>query len=111
MKIDKFQKGDVTVVVPHGSLDIDTRKLFKDVLIGLIDTGATAILVDLSAVDFITSTGLSALIMPAMRLEKESGKFAVCSLNENIMRVFEVSGFSRIMNVYPSTDSALENMS
>jgi len=111
MKIDKFEKGDVTVVVPHGSLDIDTRKLFKDVLIGLIDTGATAILVDLSAVDFITSTGLSALIMPAMRLEKESGKFAVCSLNENIMRVFEVSGFSRIMNVYPNADSALENMS
>ena len=111
MKIDKFEKGDVTVVVPHGSLDIDTRKLFKDVLIGLIDTGATAILVDLSAVDFITSTGLSALIMPAMRLEKESGKFAVCSLNENITRVFEICGFSTIMNVYPSADSALENMS
>ena len=111
MKIDKFKKGDVTVVVPHGSLDIDTRKLFKDVLIGLIDTGATAILVDLSAVDFITSTGLSALLMPAMRLEKESGKFAVCSLNENVMRVFEISGFSKIMNVYPSADSALENMS
>ncbi len=111
MKIDKFEKGDGTVVVPYGSLDIDTRKLFKDVLIGLIDTGATAILVDLSAVDFITSTGLSALIMPAMRLEKESGKFAVCSLNENVMRVFEISGFSKIMNVYPSADSALENMS
>lgn len=111
MKIDEFEKGDVTVVVPHGSLDIDTRKLFKDVLIGLIDTGATAILVDLSAVDFMTSTGLSALIMAAMRLEKESGKFAVCSLNENIMRVFEISGFSKIMNVYPSADSALENMS
>ncbi len=111
MKIDKFEKGDVTVVVPHGSLDIDTRKLFKDVLIGLIDTGATAILVDLSAVDFMTSTGLAALLSTAMRLEEVSGKFAVCSLNENVMRVFEISGFSKIMNVYPSADSALENIS
>ncbi len=111
MKIDNFKKGDVTVVVPHGSLDIDTRKLFKDVLIGFIDTGATAILVDLTAVDFMTSTGLSALLSTAMRLEEVSGKFAVCSLNENLMRVFELSGFSKIMNVYPSADSALENMS
>ncbi len=111
MKIDNFKKGDVTVVVPHGSLDIDTRKLFKDVLIGLIDTGATAILVDLSAVDFMTSTGLSALLSTAMRLEEVSGKFAVCSLNENVMRVFEISGFSKIMNVYPSADSALADMS
>ncbi len=111
MKIDKFKKGDVTVVVPHGSLDIDTRKLFKDVLMGLIDTEATAILVDLSAVDFMTSTGLSALLWTAMRLEEVDGKFAVCSLNENVMRVFEISGFPKIMNVYPSADSALENMS
>ncbi len=111
MKIDNFKKGDVTVIVPHGSLDIDTRKLFKDVLIGHIDTGATAILVDLSAVDFMTSTGLSALLSTARRLEEVSGKFAVCSLNENVMRVFEISGFSKIMNVYPNADSALENMS
>ncbi len=111
MKIDKFTKGDVTVVVPHGSLDIDTRKLFKDVLIGLIDTEATAILVDLSAVDFMTSTGLSVLLWTAMRLEEVDGKFAVCSLNENVMRVFEISGFYKIMNVHPSVDSALENMS
>ena len=111
MKIDKFKKGDVTVIVPRGSLDIDTRKLFKDVLVGLIDTEATAILVDLSAVDFMTSTGLSALLRPAMRLEEVGGKFAVCSLNENVMRVFEICGFSKIMSVYPNADSALENMS
>ncbi|MEE8607415.1 MAG: STAS domain-containing protein, partial [Nitrospiraceae bacterium] len=101
-QIDDFEKGGVTVVVPHGSLDIDSRKLLKDRLVSLIDVGATAILVDLSAVDYITSTGLSALLLPAMRLEKESGKFAVCSLNENITRVFEICGFSTIMNVYPS---------
>ena len=109
MKIDEW--GDVTVVVPHGSLNIDTRKRFADVLIGCIDTGASKILVDLSAVDFMTATGLGALLSTAKRLEKVSGKFAVCSLDENVRRVFKVSGFSKIMDVYPSADSALENMS
>ena len=109
-KIDQRKKGDIMVVTPNGALDVDTRKLFKDVLIGLIDCGETAILVDLSAVDFIDSTGLSALLSPAMRLEELSGKFAVCSVNENIMRTFELSGFTKFLDVYPSADSALANM-
>ena len=58
MKIDRNKRGDVVVVAPHGSLDIDTRKIFQDMLIGLLNTGETAILVDLSHVDFMTSTGL-----------------------------------------------------
>ena len=111
MKIDQFKKGDITVVVPHGSLDIDTRQLFKDVLIGLIDCGETAVLVDLSAIEFMTSTGLSALLSAAKRMEEEGGKFAVCSLTENVKFVFDLSNFGSIFDIYPSTDSALEKMS
>ena len=111
MKIENFKKGDVTVVVPHGSLDIDTHKMFKDELIGFIDCGATAILVDLSAVDFVTSTGLSALLSTKMRMEEVSGKFAICSLIENVERVSELVGLPKIMNVYPSVDNAIKDMS
>ncbi len=98
MKIDKSKNGGVMVVVPHGSLDINTRKLFQDELLGLVDCGETAILVDLSAVEFITSTGLSALLSAAKRVEEIGGKFAVCSLNDNIRRVVKVSGFGTIFD-------------
>lgn len=111
MKMDKFKKGDITVVVPREPLDIDTRKMFKDALIGLIDNGAKAIVVDLSAVDFVTSTGLSALLSTAMRMEEVSGKFAICSLSQNTLRTFELAGFLKIMSVYPSAESAMEDLS
>ena len=110
MKIDEFKKGDVTVVVPHGTLDIDTRKLFKDMLIGLIDCGETAVLVDLSAIEFITSTGLSALLQAAGRMEEEGGKFAVCSLSEVVTRTFELSSFPSVIKVYKSAETALPRM-
>ena len=110
MKIDRNQRGTVVVVAPHGSLDIDTRKIFHDMLIGLLDTGETAILVDLSHVDFMTSTGLSAMLVVAKRVEDIAGKFAICSLNKDLQSVFEISGFDSILDVYPSVDEALAKL-
>ncbi len=110
MKIDQSKQGNAMVVTPHGSLDIDTRKLFQDVLMGLVECGEIVILIDLSAVDFVTSTGLSAMLRVAQALEEAYGKFAVCSLNDNVMRVFNLSYFSEIFDVYPSLDEALATM-
>ena len=111
MKIDEYKIGDVMVVLLYGSLDIETYRLVREKLLGLVDCGETEILVDLSAVDFMTSSGLSALIWTKMKLEKESGKFAVCSLSTNVMKVFTTSGFNSIIITYPSADIALEDMS
>ena len=110
MKIEQSKKGDIMVVTPHGPLDIDSRKLFQDELLGLIDCGEIAILIDFSAVDFVTSTGLSAMLRVAMRLQETFGKFAVCSLNDNVTRVFNVAYFAEIFDAYPSVDEALAAM-
>ena len=107
MQIDKNQRGTVMIVAPHGSLDINTRKIFQEMLIGLLDTGKTAILVDLSHVDYMTSTGLSAMLFAAKRVENIAGKFAVCSINKAIHSVFKISGFDSIIDIYPNVDEAL----
>ncbi len=110
MKIDRNKRGDVVVVAPHGSLDIDTRKIFQDMLIGLLDTGETVILVDLSHVDFMTSTGLSAMLYAARRVEEITGKFAVCSVNKDIHTVFAMTGVDSILDIYPNVDEALAKL-
>jgi len=110
MQIDRNKRGTVVVVAPHGSLDIDTRKVFVDMLFGLLDTGETAILVDLSHVDFMTSTGLSAMLYAAKRVEDIAGKFAVCSINKDIHTVFQISGFDSILDIYPNVDEALAKL-
>ena len=101
MKIDRNRRGTVVVLAPHGSLDITTRKVFQDKLIELLDVGETAILVDLSHVDFMTSTGLSAVLYAAKRVENIAGKFAICSINKDIQSVFKISGFDSILDIYP----------
>jgi len=110
MQIDQSKRGAVVVVAPHGSLDINTRQVFQDELIGLLETRETALLVDLSHVDFMTCTGLSAMLFAAKRVEDVAGKFAVCSVNKNIQSVFEISGFDSILDTYPNVDEALTKL-
>ena len=110
MQIDQNKRGAVMVVAPHGSLDINTRQVFQDELIGLLDTGETALLVDLSYVDFMTSTGLSAMLFTAKRVEDIAGKFAVCSINKDIQSVLKISGFDTILDIFPNVDEALAKL-
>ncbi len=74
MMINKSTVGDVTILAPEGSINIDTSRILKKELNGLIDTGRTAVLVDFSGVDFMTSTGLGVLVAFAKRVEQVTGK-------------------------------------
>ncbi len=111
MQFDKYKKGDIMVVAPHGwPSEGDAHKLLRDELVGLIDQGETAILLDLSALDYMTSGGLSSLLYAARRMADVNGRFALCSLNDLLMRVFDISNFATIIDIYPSVDEALANM-
>ena len=111
MMIDKSTVGDVTIVAPKGSIDINTRAILKEALDGLIDTGRTVVLVDFSSVDFITSTGLGVLLGFAKRVEEVDGKFALCSLGDDIRSVFDTVGFTSFFAIHQSTKEALASLS
>ena len=111
MMIDKSTVGDVTIVAPKGSIDINTRAILKEALDGLIDTGRTVVLVDFSSVDFITSTGLGVLLGFAKRVEEVDGKFALCSLSDDIRSVFDTVGFTSFFAIHQSTKEALASLS
>ena len=111
MMINKSTVGEVTIVAPEGTIDIDTSKVLKEALIGLIDTGRTVVLVDLSGVDFMTSTGLGVLVAFSKRVEEVDGKVALCSLNDEIQSVFDTVGFTPFFDIHRSAKEALASLS
>ena len=65
------------------------------------------LLIDLSDLEYISSAGLRALLVTAKRIRKESGKMCLCGLKENVMEVFEISGFSAIFDSAVTEEEAL----
>ena len=91
---------------PKGRLDSAACPAFETEIVGCLNAGSQRLLFDFSELDYISSAGLRVVLMAAKRLKESGGKMALCSLNEMIKEVFEVSGFDRILDIEPNADSA-----
>ena len=64
-------------------------------------------MVNFEKLDYISSTGLDVLLKAAKQLKGNSGELRICSLNEFVQEVFEISGFCTILSVLNSESDAL----
>ena len=108
MNIAVTEADGVTVLRFDGNLDTNTAPNAQEQLDALMDQGATKLLIDFESLDYISSAGLRVLLATAKKLRRSSGKLHMCSLNEMVTEVFDISGFSTIFSVFPSEAEALE---
>ena len=107
MDISTRKREGVNVVSLSGSLDTNTSSQAEARLQKLIDGGSLKILIDLTGIDYISSAGLRILLVVSKRLGKSGGKLRLCSLNETVQEVFDISGFSMIFDLFESEDQAM----
>ena len=98
---------DVTIVDIEGNLDTMTAPTAHGEFESLLAEGQKTILVNLAKLDYISSSGLRVLLALAKELQKGGGKLHLCSLNQTVGEIFEMSGFDGILNVFPSEAEAL----
>src|SRR4051812_41089332 len=89
----------INVVEPHGDLDLISAPALKRRLRTAIDHDGQLVLVDLTAVTFIDSSGLAALVFAYLRLRSSGGRIAVVAPSEHQRRVFAIAGLDTILGV------------
>lgn len=107
MECSEQRDGDVLILSPSGRIDSKTAKEFETRLLGRIEAGEPAVLVDCGALEFISSAGLRVLLMAAKRQKAANGRFGLFAVRENIREVLEVSGFDRILAIWPGRGEAM----
>ncbi|MEZ5126422.1 MAG: STAS domain-containing protein [Thermoleophilia bacterium] len=100
--------GDVGVVSLEGEIDIYSSPQFKEVLLRGIEEGASRIVIDLTDVTFIDSTALGVLVSGAKRVRPHNGSLDIICVDDNIIRILEITGLDRIFGVFTSRGEALE---
>ncbi|NOY75810.1 MAG: STAS domain-containing protein [Kiritimatiellaeota bacterium] len=106
MEIDTCERDGVVFVSLTGRLDANTSSNVTDELEPLASQGAK-ILFDLENMEYISSAGLRALLVTAKKIRSVNGKMCLTGLNENVREVFDVSGFSSILDVCGDQAEAL----
>ncbi|HEY1736558.1 MAG TPA: STAS domain-containing protein [Methylovirgula sp.] len=99
---------DVCEVRPKGRLDSASGPAFEKDLLAQIEGGRHRMLLDFSDLQYISSAGLRIVLLAAKKMKSAGGKMALCALNPQIAEVFEISGFSNILDIHPSRDAALK---
>jgi anti-sigma B factor antagonist len=107
MDIKSQEIGDVTVIEIFGKIDTNTSPDAQRLIDEKIEGGAAKLLIDLGQVEFVSSTGLRVFLVTAKRLNGSGGSLHLCGLNETVNEIFEISGFSTILDVFPNRDEAL----
>lgn len=103
MTLDSTGKHVYTTVVAPAEVDIaSSNTLREDIEEAVRATGW--VIVDLSVVEFIDSTGLSALLAGHQLAEQYGGKLAVVAPNERTSRLFEITQLDQLLEVYPTVD-------
>lgn len=100
-------RSDPLVLAPARRLDSATAPDFESELLRRIDEGAGAVLLDCSAMDYISSAGLRVILRAGKRLKASGGRLALCGLSEDCREAFRISGFDTLFPLYGSLDEGL----
>ena len=98
------------ILALSGKLDATSAKTFEDKILGLINSGAQRLVVDLSQLEYVSSSGLRVFLLAAKHLHRSNGKIALYSLNDHIRQIFDLSGFSSILSIYGSRVEAFKGL-
>lgn len=106
--VQRGSEGSAPVVGVTGEVDVYSAPKLKESLKGLLQSGATTVVVDLSGVAFLDSTGLGALVEARAATSEAGGALLLVCGQERILKLFTITGLDGVFAIYPNVAQAHE---
>ena len=100
-------KNQPSVLPLEGEIDLHVSPQIGTALANLIAKKPPQLVVDLSNVSYIDSSGLAVLIEAMQNVGGYGGKFALSGLQESVRPIFEIARLDQVFRIFPDTASAL----
>jgi anti-anti-sigma factor len=94
------------VFSPKGRIDGTNAAATEKELLAFLDSGEPRIVIDLGAVDYLSSAGLRVLLVAAKAARARAGKVVLAAPRPPVLEVLTMSGFDRIMSLEADVASA-----
>jgi anti-anti-sigma factor len=92
INIQSHKANDQLIIVLNGELDAYTSSQFDEDMQGLITNATTVTRMDCSALNYISSAGLSSLILLVQVLKKQNCTLELINVNAMVLNIIEVTG-------------------
>jgi anti-sigma B factor antagonist len=107
LDLETSKQGGTSVIALRGEIDVYTAPRLRQALIDLVEGGAKDIVVDMSRVDFLDSTGLGVLVGGLKRVKSNEGEMKLVVTQDRITKIFDITGLAKVFPMFGSLDEAL----
>lgn len=111
MEIREESLDGITVVELLGRLDELATSDVEKAFTALLNRGVACMALDLSGVEYVSSSGLRILLMLLKAMKKTDGKLCVYGLSPFVAEVFDISNLSRLFNIQAKREDAIKALS
>ncbi|MEG1623137.1 MAG: STAS domain-containing protein [Alistipes sp.] len=92
-----------TTVVINGRLDTVNAKAFEEQIQPILQDTNPDVIIDCTSLQYISSNGLRLFITLLKHAKSTGGVIEVCNLSPEVKEVFDMTGFSAIFNIQPTS--------
>ena len=111
MQIEMQQAHErVTVVAPKGRLDMASASSFRERVLQLVQSGSTHLVIDLSEVSFVDSSGLGAIIGGLKVARQAGGELRIARPNQQVLLVLDLTSLNRVLEPYGTVEEAVAGL-
>jgi anti-anti-sigma factor len=97
-------KDQVRIIQLSGILDTTQSQVLKEKIQEILekDNSIKTVLIDFKDVTFMDSSGLGALVLAFRALQDVDKKLVICSINEQVRILFELTGMDKVFEIFPN---------
>ncbi len=107
----KEWRDGIWIVMPDGRLDSTASRTLETALQAQLDVTHTRLVIDMSRVQYISSSGLRVFVSIWRRAQKQGGNIALTGLSPRVREVFQISGFDTLFTIASSMEEAAASLS
>jgi anti-sigma B factor antagonist len=107
LDLDVSMRGDWVVLTVRGELDLATAPALRQQVASLVAEGRRRFALDLTALDFIDSSGLGMVVACLKRVRSVDGDLFVAATDARISRPFELTGLEQAVGLVSSVDAGV----
>jgi anti-sigma B factor antagonist len=110
LSITRESERGYPIVAVSGEVDVYSAPMLRDELTQLLAGGATSVVVDLTDVSFLDSTGLGALVSARTAAGQAGGSLPVVCTHERILKLFTITGLDGVFQIHSTVADALAGL-
>jgi anti-sigma B factor antagonist len=100
-------KQQPNVLPLQGEIDLHVSPEVAELLRTMIAKKPKQVVVDLTKVTYLDSSGLAVLIEGMQHVQEYGGQFAVAGVQESVKHIFEIARLDQVFQIFPDVDTAL----